>query len=109
VCLCQTYTLSLPHARNDEDILRHPEIPSIIAGCSAHVIDQISRVNRDPQVSLFSSFNRIEIDLGFYLRVILSHPLSHLLSRTANLIFVLDSRAHGFFPHTPEVGGCMTN
>jgi hypothetical protein len=92
------FMLGLPHARDDEDILGFPEVPSIIAGHSTHVIDHIRRVNRDPYIGIISNLYRVEIDLRFHLRVILPYPLSHLLSRTTNLIFVLDFRAHGFFP-----------
>jgi hypothetical protein len=89
---------SLPHAQDDEDVLGLPKVPSVIAGHGAHVIDQIRRVNRDPDIGITSDLYRIEIDLGFHLRVILSHPLSRLLSCTTNLIFILDFRAQGFFP-----------
>src|SRR6266850_2784366 len=97
------YMLGLPHARDDEDILGFPEVPSIIAGHSTHVIDQIRRVNRDPDIGIISDLYRVEIDLGFHLRVILPYPLSHSLSRTTNLIFILALRAHGLFPPPHEL------
>jgi hypothetical protein len=59
--------LSLPHTRDDEDILGFPEVPGIIAGRGAHVIDQLQRVNGDPHISIFSSFDRIKCNLSLAL------------------------------------------
>jgi hypothetical protein len=89
--------LCLPHARDDEDVLSFPEVPSIVAGYGAYIVDHIRRVNRDPDIGIISDLYHIEIDLGFHLRVSLPYPLSHLLSRTTNCILFLASRAHGLF------------
>ena len=82
--------LSLVHTRNDEDILAFPEIPSILAGYGTPIIDHIRGVTGDPYIGIIVDIYGIEIDLGFRLREILSHPLNRLLSRTTNFIVILD-------------------
>ena len=82
--------LSLVHTRNDEDILAFPEIPSIIAGYGTHIIDHIRGVTGDPYIRSIVDIYGIEIDLGFRLREILSHPLNRLLCRTTNFLVIFD-------------------
>jgi hypothetical protein len=46
--------LSLVHTRHDEDILAFPEVPSIVAGYSAHIVDHIRGVTGDPYIGIIA-------------------------------------------------------
>ena len=90
--------LSLVHTRNAEDNLAFPEIPNIIAGYGTHIVDHIRGVTGDPYIGIIADIRCIEIDLGFHLRGILSHPFNACSAARRILSSSLIFDAQGFFP-----------